>query len=82
MRAPRSARTKKAAPESATVNKALLVARFVSPRTKCGTTIPTKPIRPLADTAVAVARVAAPIAMIRILFGEIPSEKASSSLSI
>jgi hypothetical protein len=43
--------------------------------------MPTKPINPLAETAVAVARVAAPIAMIRILFGEIPNEYASSSLS-
>ena len=78
VRAPRSARTKKPAPVSATVKSARLVARFVSPRTKCGTTIPTKPINPLADTAVAVARVAAAIAMMRILFGEIPSENASS----
>ena len=77
VRAPRSAKTKNAAPDNATVNSARFVARFVSPRTRCGTTIPTKPINPLAETAVAVASVAAPIAMIRILFGEIPSENAS-----
>jgi hypothetical protein len=62
VRAPRSARTKKPAPASATVKSALFVARLVSPRTRCGTTMPTKPINPLAETAVAVASVAAPIA--------------------
>ena len=81
VRAPRSARTKNAAPDKATVNNARLVARFVSPRTKCGTTIPTKPIRPLADTAVAVASVAAPIAMILTqVFNRTPMNIATMSM--
>jgi hypothetical protein len=74
VRAPKSAITKKAAPTKAMERSERFVARLVKPLTKCGTTIPTKPIRPLADTAVAVAKVAAATAIMRILRGETPNE--------
>ena len=69
-----------AAPMKAMVARERFVTRCVRPRTRCGTTIPTKPMSPEADTAVAVARVAAATAIILKRFGSIPSENDSSSL--
>ena len=47
---------KKAAPKKAIDNNARLVALRVKRLIMCGTTIPTKPISPLTETAVAVAK--------------------------